>query len=57
MSKKKALLSKDIFATMGDQYSENKNESFSKTIGDIIRQKYDLGAEDYGTISVGGRRM
>ena len=38
---------------MGDQYSENKNESFSKTIGDIIRQKYDLAAEDCGTISVG----
>ena len=25
---------------MGDQYSENKNESFSKTPGNIIRQKY-----------------
>ena len=53
MSKKKAILFKDIFPTMGYQYSENKNESFSKTIVDIIRQKYDLGAEGCVTISVG----
>ena len=38
---------------MGDQYSENKNESFSKTLGNIIKRKYELDVEDYREIPVG----
>ena len=32
---------------------ENKNESFSKTLGNIIRRKYELGTEDYREKPIG----